>query len=255
MNITEPYTIFPRKLPSGKVVYYYQFRDEHGVRSAARSTGCDTLPKAKRVCQGLYNSGQMGGTGGRSFAAFAVKFFDDKSDWREWKRVAGRDIAPATLMSYNEILKHKIMPFFGKAKLKDITTADVKRWVVWARKKWSAKTTNNAQSVLNIILKAAKEEGLIDEVPSAGLAFRRSEKHERELLTIEEIKAVAQSPLWTSKARRLAFKMLVVTGMRVGEALAITAECIDIKRRCIDVKQSMHKKFGLGRQRHAVAGG
>jgi len=43
MRVTEPYIIFPRELKSGKIVYYYHFRDENGRRSAAKSTGCTNL--------------------------------------------------------------------------------------------------------------------------------------------------------------------------------------------------------------------
>lgn len=53
MRITEPYTIFLRKLPSGKSVYYYQFRNENGVRSPAYSTGTNKLSQARRLCQKL----------------------------------------------------------------------------------------------------------------------------------------------------------------------------------------------------------
>ena len=59
MRYTEPYTIFLRTLPSGKQIYYYQYRDENGLRSAAHSTGKTKLSQAKRFCQKLYNDGKF----------------------------------------------------------------------------------------------------------------------------------------------------------------------------------------------------
>lgn len=59
MKVSEPYTIFPRTLTSGKIVYYYQYRMENGVRSSAKSTGCTTLASAKRYCNKLYNNGEF----------------------------------------------------------------------------------------------------------------------------------------------------------------------------------------------------
>ena len=59
MRVTEPYTIFPRTLSSGKIVYYYQFRNQEGKRSSAKSTGCTTLSAARRYCQKLYNDGEF----------------------------------------------------------------------------------------------------------------------------------------------------------------------------------------------------
>ena len=60
MRVTEPYTLFPRKLPSGKTVIYYQYRRSDGTRSAPKSTGCTTMTAAKRFCNKLYNSGEIG---------------------------------------------------------------------------------------------------------------------------------------------------------------------------------------------------
>ena len=55
IKITEPYTIFLRKLPSGReVYYYYQYRDESGRRSPAYLTDTDKLSQARRVCNRLY---------------------------------------------------------------------------------------------------------------------------------------------------------------------------------------------------------
>ncbi len=59
LRVTEPYTIFQRTLPSGKKVYYYQFRLENGKRSPAYSTGQTKLSQAKRVCKRLYDSGKF----------------------------------------------------------------------------------------------------------------------------------------------------------------------------------------------------
>lgn len=75
MRVTEPYTIFPRTLPSGKTVYYYQFRDENGLRSCAYSTGTDKLSQAKRICQKLYNDGKFKKNSAMLFKSFSNGFF------------------------------------------------------------------------------------------------------------------------------------------------------------------------------------
>ena len=76
MRVTEPYTLFPRKLKSGMIVYYYQYRLQNGNRSNPKSTGCTTLSSAKRFCNKLYNSGEFEKTSSTKFEIFSLNFFE-----------------------------------------------------------------------------------------------------------------------------------------------------------------------------------
>lgn len=250
MRITEPYIIFPRKLSSGRIVYYYQFRDENGRRSSAHSTGCDKLSQARRLCQKLYNEGKFSEQNAQSFASFAQGFFDDDSPYRKWKKTSGEDLAPSTLMSYVKLLNNQLLPYFGKMQLKKINTDTVKQWIVWLNENWSAKTSNNAQSVLNIILKSAKEKRLIKEVPSADLSFRKIKKKHRELLTVEELKKIYHSDLWTWESARRAFLACCITGMRIGEITGLLSSNVGVDR--LNVEHSLHPHFGLGETKTRV---
>lgn len=81
MRVTEPYTLFPRKLNSGKTVYYYQFRDEVGRRSVPKSTGCVTLSSARRFCQKLYNTGLLTKSTDFLFENYMQDFFSKDNEW------------------------------------------------------------------------------------------------------------------------------------------------------------------------------
>ena len=244
MRVTEPYTIFPRELQSGKVVYYYQFRDEEGRRSSAKSTGCTTLSSAKRFCQKLYNSGELTRITSYTFSVFVKDFFSKEGEWYKWKVVNNSKITDETIMSYNKFLNKQLMPYFENRKIDEITRADVKNWIIWASEKWSAKTVNNAQSVLNIILNQAVEKDIIKFNPALGLSFRKTEKKNRVLLTIEEIIKIYKSPLWRNEVLRKAFLLDCVTGMRISE-IAGLRPC-DIHENFIDVSHSYSRHFGLG---------
>ena len=244
MRITEPYTIFLRRLPSGKSVYYYQFRDEDGKRSPAYSTGTNKIAQARRVCQRLYNEGKFKKSNEILFKTFASGFFDDESDFCKWKEVNGSSLAKSTIASYKRLLENQILPFFGSMKLKKINTDTVKRWIVWCSEKCSAKTSNNAQSVFNIIMKSAKEKKLISEVPSSELAFRKIKKKERELLTVEELNRLYHSPLWGWECARRAFLTCAITGMRIGEITGL--QTFEVGDDRLNVEHTLHPKFGLG---------
>jgi len=244
MRVTEPYTIFLRTLPSGRAVYYYQFRDDAGRRSAPRSTGCTKLSQARRYCNQLYNNGQMVTSSVMKFGQFAEHFFDDDSTFCQWKAVNGKPISPSTIRKYRELLKTQIMPFWADYPLNKITTESVKEWIIWLGEHWSPKTGNNAQSVFNIILKGAQEKNLIRSVPSSGLSFRKTQKKERELLTIDEIKTIYHSEKWTTETRREAFLLCCITGMRVGEMACITPA--DWHDNYVSVTKSWSDRHGVG---------
>jgi len=250
MRITEPYTIFPRTLPSGRTVYYYQYRDENGRRSPAYSTGTDKLSQARRICQKLYNEGKFQTNSGLLFKTFATGFFDEGSAYRKWKATSGDDLAPSTIASYTKLLNYQLLPYFGDMQLRKINTDTVKQWIVWINENWSAKTSNNAQSVLNIIMKSAKEKRLIKEVPSADLSFRKIKKKHRELLTVDELHKIYTLGDWRWEVARRAFLVCAITGMRIGEVVGL--QTYEVGEDRLNVEHSMHPYFGLGETKTRV---
>lgn len=250
MRVTEPYTLFLRTLPSGKTVYYYQFRDENGVRSPARSTGTSNKAQARRVCNRLYNEGAFRSCSSKLFKSFSSGFFDDDSPYMKWKRTSSVELAKSTVASYRRLLSHQILPYFGKMEISKITVSTIKEWIVWLNESWSAKTSNNAQSVMNIILKSAKEKGLIRDVPSADLSFRKVRKKERVLLTVDELRKIYRSPLWNWECARRAFLVCAITGMRIGEVTGLQA--VDVYEDRLNVRHSLHPLYGLGETKTRV---
>lgn len=244
MRITEPYTLFLRTLPSGREVYYYQFRYEDGRRSPAYSTGTDKLSQAKRICQKLYNEGKFNRSNGVKFEAFAKDFFNDESPYLEWKKVSGSPLAPSTVASYRKLLNMQVLPYFGKMEIKKINTDMIKKWILWLNENWSAKTGNNAQSVLNIILRSAKEQRIINEIPSLDISFRKIEKKKRVLLTVEELQQIYLYGDWRWESARRAFLLCAVTGMRIGEVVGL--QSFEVGEDRLNVEHSLHPQFGLG---------
>ena len=243
MRVTEPYTIFPRTLSSGKTVYYYQYRDEKGNRSSAKSTGCTTLSSAKRFCQKLYNNGDFKTTSKLSFANYTKDFFSESSRYYKWKIANKEHISQETLLAYNKFLRNQLTPFFSDFIFTEIKRADVKDWVIWANDKWSPKTVNSAQTVLNLIFKQAIDEELVENNPCYNLSFRTIKKKERELLTIEEVRVLYNSGKWWYD-NKLLFLLDIITGMRISEVVALHHD--NIYENYIDVKHSYSRQFGLG---------
>ena len=243
MRVTEPYTIFPRTLASGKTVFYYQFRNEKGRRSAAKSTGCTTLSSARRFCQKLYNSGAFKTASRLTFSNYTENFFSTESRYYKWKVANKERISPETMLAYNKFLRNQLTPYFADFMMTEIKRSDVKEWVIWANEKWAPKTVNSAQTVLNLIFKQAIDEELVENNPCYNLSFRTIHKKQRELLTIAECRDLYNNGKWWYD-NQLIFLLDIITGMRISEVVALQSE--DVHENYLDVRHSYSRQFGLG---------
>ena len=243
MRVTEPYTIFPRTLKSRKTVYYYQFRDEAGHRTTAKSTGCTTLSSAKRFCQKLYNSGEFKTVSKLTFSKYTENFFSTESRYYKWKIANKERISQETLLAYDKFLRNQLAPYFEDYSVTKIKRADVKEWVIWANEKWSPKTVNSAQTVLNLIFKQAMDDEIVEYNPCSNLTFRTIQKKERELLTVAECRDLYSFGKWWYD-NQLIFLLDIITGMRISEVVALRSE--NIHENYLDVKYSYSRQFGLG---------
>lgn len=245
MRVTEPYIIFPRKLASGRIVYYYQYRDSAGHRSNPLSTGETVLSKARRKIQQMYNAGAFDTAKGNiKFGMYTENFFSKSSRYYEYQSLSGKPPKDSTLASYNKILNNQLLPFFSDRNIANINKNVIKDWVLWASRYWSAKTVNGAHGVLNIILESAVDKEIIQRNPLAGIKFRSVEKKQRELLTVEEISRIYKSGLWARESQRAMFLLAAITGMRIGEISALKKT--DFHDDYIDVTKTYSDRFGLG---------
>lgn len=242
MRVSEPYTIFPRKFPSGKIVYYYQYRMDNGQRSTPKSTGCSTEASAKRFCNKLYNQGEFEKTSLVRFDNYTNGFFNTDSRYYKWKIANKEHLSLETLLAYDKFLRNQLLPFFADYKLCAIKRANVKDWVIWANDRWSPKTVNSAQTVLNLIFKQAIDEEVIENNPCYNLSFRDIQKKPRELLSLEEVQKIYHSEKWWYDNQKL-FLLDIITGMRISEVVALRNE--DVKENYIQVGKTYSRTFGM----------
>ena len=243
MRVTEPYTIFPRTLNSGKIVYYYQYRDEAGRRSPILSTGETVLSKAKRKVQKMYNEGMFYTKKSVNFEQYTKDFFSKSGKYYAFQALTSKPIKDSTLASYVKKLNHQILPFFKDMDITSITKDTIKDWIIWANQNWSPKTINNARGVLNIILESALEKEIISRNPLSGIKYNHIDKKQRQLLTVDEIRMIYNEK-WAHECQRQMFLLAAITGMRIGEISAL--KWCNIHDNYIDVLYTFSYKFGLG---------
>lgn len=177
-HVKSNYTIFARKLKSGKV-YYFQTYDENGRRLPARSTGMRTRSEARQFCDGLLKAERLTAPDcptlaewvqDRHFYEWDEDSPDPKCLYALGRLARSSPDRPAVQRHYIEECSRKlrkyILPKFGKYKINLITPAMLEKWMFGLREKGlSAKTTNNISSAFRIITSEAQRLALIVDDP------------------------------------------------------------------------------------------
>lgn len=230
MKYREPFTIFPRKLNSGKTVYYYRTYTPDGVRSVAHSTGKTTKTQAKCYCADLLAKGLLYSNLGISFGVYAKRFFDDDSQWMKDKIQTGngkaQPIAKSTLVGYRHNLDKYVIPFFKNIKLSEIKPTHIKKFrEQFIQQGQSNSLININCSILRIIIYYARSEGLISTNPFISVSRMYTNAKSKGSFTKEQL-IQAFHKEWETEDRKIFSLVAAVTGMRISEIAAIRKETL-----------------------------
>jgi integrase len=254
MRYRQAFTLYPRKMASGLVVYYYRIRDGYGQRSTGHSTGETTKTAARARCMELFRSGRLGVTTDPLFRTFAA-------DWWVWESCPyirgqlerGTPDAPKISRRYADeqrrILRSYLLPFFGKYHLSSIAPALIERFMFRLRDRGlSPKRVNNIVGPLRVMLGEAKRLGELARNPFDSVRPLAPTRTQRELLSLEEVRRLfapeAIKSVWHGHQLYRAINMLAAsTGLRLGEALALRDG--DMHEGWLEVRHNWHVRYGL----------
>lgn len=177
--------------------------------------------------------------------------FSDLAD--EYFRVyAPNKLKATTTYSYQSIANHRLLPHFGNKKLKEITNGSITAFLnsitsthANGEKAPAAKNTvKNIYTALRSIFHYAETQNYIKETPCKNVILPATQEEEkRRYLTEEEIPLFLElfdgySPLNTI------VKILLYTGMRSGECIALQWEDIDFNNNIIYISHTLAKIKG-----------
>ena len=170
------------------------------------------------------------------------KTFAEVAD--EWLIEKEHSIREATRLLYNRETEKAKEYFTGS--IKSIRPLDVKRYISKIIKKgYSGETTSKGLGVLQQIFSYAVIEGYIDVSPAAEVRVPKGlPKKKREALTAEQEAIVRRSGIERKATFWLFPYLLLFTGMRRGEALALTYADIDRKNMVIHVNKKVDYSTG-----------
>jgi integrase len=226
----QPFTLFPRTLPSGSKVYYYQACDDKGNRTSLLSTGQKSKTAALAVCMERYKAGTLASRRGERTRSKIPAFAEFAEGWRDCgacpylqKRKARRPVAKTTADSGKGMTRNRLLPKFGGKRLDEITVCEVDAWLTdFKARGLSNAAGNSAFSFLRIMLGEAARQGINKFNPCASVKFLPDESGEIEILTTEEAAKLFPADwrsIWDDETFYILNMTAACTGMRIGEIM------------------------------------
>ena len=172
--------------------------------------------------------------GSRSEAFYSAREFIE----REWILRMLATLKVSTQSSYRTNLNRYVLPWLGETRLRDLRKGVIQGWLsALSESGLSRQTVKNIWSVLSSVLRTAVDWGYIQENPAHGVRFpARQPKASVFLPTPEQVAQILRElpePSYTLLV------LLVGTGLRVGEAIGLRWEDIDLNRKNLAVRRDV----------------
>jgi integrase len=227
------FTLYFRKVPSGKRVYYYYAYNDDGERLGPWTTGQTTKTAARNFCNGLIRKSLLlpGIKGMTTFGAYAAEFWDwEKSEYLKDRRKR-RKLTQGYADKNQAVVNYTLMPYYGKMRLDKITGDVIDKWLDYMiAEKYENSTINGYFGTLMTMMKWAARKRYIVRDPFLDVQRLMNELKDKDLITHEEFKAMFVDDwktVWDKDVLLCtANKLLALTGMRVSEVLGLKGEYV-----------------------------
>ena len=161
----------------------------------------------------------------------------------EWEEEHRRNISPTSWNQCYAYPFNEIKEYFTNEFIKDITHKDINAYMKKLPKTYARKTCANRLSILNMIFKYAVVEEYISENPCSYISVPKGHgASKRRAPDSGEMEAIKANYMVTYKNVCVGFLalFLLYTGLRKGEALALTFGDIDRDQKLISVTKSVY---------------
>jgi integrase len=157
---------------------------------------------------------------------------------REWKPRVLSTLKSSTQSSYRANLHRYVLPWLQGRRLRDVRRSDVQGWLAaLSESSLARQSVKNTWSVLSAVLRTAMDWGYIEDNPARGVRLPpRQPKPRLFLPSPKEIAVILQQLPEPTHSLAL---LLIATGLRVGEAVGLRWEDIDLATRTLTVRRGV----------------
>ncbi|MFT4107869.1 MAG: site-specific integrase [Lacrimispora sp.] len=149
-------------------------------------------------------------------------------------------VKPETYVNNESCIRKHIIPVLGKVALKDIRRDMTQKIITdMVAEGYGHSRISDVYLVLHMALNVAVDNGLIAKSPAERLKLPPKKKQEARVLTVEEQEKVIEKLRESTSGDYL--ELILYTGMRIGEILALTWDDIDFEEKILSVNKSLSK--------------
>ena len=171
--------------------------------------------------------------------------------WLEtWQNEYLEGVKASTAYLYGQDIALYILPHLGQYHLDELTTTIVQRFYNQllhppsGKKPLSPKTIRCIHGVLHQALDQAVNTGVLQSNPSS--ACKLPKVHKKEVVPMEDSQIRSFLERIKDHPHEYIYKITLFTGLREGEILGLTWDCVDMKRGVLTVKQQLRKEQQKG---------
>ena len=167
-------------------------------------------------------------------------------------RSRAQDRSPGTLRAYRDRLDRQVIPALGSLRVRELSTGMVDRHLRAVRDKHGAAMAKLCRTVLSGMAGLATRLDALEHNPvrDAGRIVPSKPKRVPRALSVAEVRQLRAWLTYDDKARERDLPdlvdMLLATGLRVGECLAVTWDAVDLSAGTVEVRGTVIRMKGRG---------
>ena len=237
-----------RKRKDGSVYEYWEGRvtllydseaKEQVVRTFTGSTQAEVIEKMKDL-------------GFEPEQEESSKSLSLKSWLDTWQNEFLGNVKTSTAYLYSRDIDLYILPYLGRYDLNELTPTIIQKFYnsllhpTGKRKPFSAKTVRDIHGVLHKALEQAVTIGELEKNPSSACTLPKVTK--KEIVPLEDSQVQSFLERIDGHPHEYLYKITLFTGLREGEILGLTWDCVDMRHGSLIVKQQLRREQKKGGQ-------
>jgi integrase len=237
--------------PSGGWTARTKYRDHDGIVRLVERTGRTSSAARNALLTALQ---ERAGTTGDDITG-ETRFQRAAELWIAEVRAAGErgDLSPSTVELYERQLRNHILRSLGALRLREVTTPRVNAFLGDLRGRFAVSTVRTCRSVISGVMRLAVTHGAALTNPTREVRIPKERRRPPRALTAEErvqwLSMLETDPIAVRKDLPDLTRWMLATGVRIGEALAVSWNEINMDAQTVLIEWNLIRIRGEGLRR------
>lgn len=221
------------------------YRDYDGVTRRVERFGASGAKAERRLVEALRDRARVNGhgqiTADTSVRELCSVWFED---------IKRQDKAVATVDAYDDALRLHVLPALGSLRVRELTVGVADRFLGSVRDKVGPSAARHSKTVLSGTMGLAVRHEAIEHNPMREVSPITIAPKEARSLTLDEVRELRKGLRENERAAErdipAVVDFMLGTGLRIGEALAVTWSALDLGAATVEIRGTVVRKKGAG---------